>query len=81
MSNVAGSTLLDRLYLRAVDLVSQETVGQKLTGDEFREAIRSKFLEFTHVLEQVMPPSMVEQMQNEFLNAHAERIAADQSQE
>ncbi|WP_378734892.1 hypothetical protein [Nocardia brasiliensis] len=79
MSNTAGNTFIDRVYIRAMELVVNDLENQNLSGEEVREAIREKFLELVSVLEQVMPAHIVQVALAEFLQAHGHDYEAGQS--
>ncbi|WP_405159822.1 hypothetical protein OG203_25600 [Nocardia sp. NBC_01499] len=79
MSNTAGNTFIDRVYIRAMALVADDPKNQGLSASEVRDAVREKFLELVSVLEQVMPAHIVKLALAEFLQAHGYDIEAGQS--
>ncbi|WP_280445786.1 hypothetical protein [Nocardia brasiliensis] len=80
MPNTAGETFIDRVYIRATELVANDPKNENLTGIEVRDAIRDKFMELVGVLEQVMPAHIVQRAIGEFLHAHGHDVEAGQGQ-
>lgn len=74
MSNTAGETFIDRIYVRAIEIVVSDPKNDDLTDAEVREAIERKFLELVDVLNQVIPPHIAQRAIGEFLHAHGHDV-------